>query len=61
MTAAFFIEWRERHGFTVVAAAASLGCSRRAIQSWEAGKTRIPKYIALACQAISNGLPPMGR
>jgi hypothetical protein len=59
MTSASFIAWRERNGFNVVAASRALGCSRRAIQSWEDGKTRIPHYIALACQAISNGLPPM--
>ena len=59
MTPASFIAWRDRNGFNVVAASRALGCSRRAIQSWEAGKTRIPRYVALACAAISFNLPPM--
>lgn len=35
-----------------------LGCSRVAVRSWS--KNGAPKYIALACSAISHGLPPMG-
>lgn len=57
------------------AAAIALGCSRTSIANWEAGeiwdtsKLRsenpqrlarpVPRYIALACQALANGLPPM--
>jgi predicted transcriptional regulator len=59
MTASSFIAWRGRLRLSVTAASSALGCSRRAIQSWEMGRTKIPHYIALACQAIANGLPPM--
>ena len=27
---------------------------------WEKGERRIPGHIGLACQAVSNGLPPWG-
>jgi DNA-binding transcriptional regulator YiaG len=57
MTPASFIAWRARLHLNVVAAAKALGCSRRAIQSWEAGRTKIPRYIALAAAAVAHGLP----
>lgn len=60
MTPASFIAWRERLSLDKKAAAAALGCTRNFIYSMESGSTKIPRYIALACQAISNGLPPMG-
>ena len=59
MTPASLIAWRERLHLTVVAASAALCCGRRSIQSWEAGRTTIPRYIALACAAIAQGIPPV--
>lgn len=52
--------WRGRLGYSQYEASRRLGCSRNAYIGWETGENRIPQYIALACQAIANGLPPMG-
>jgi DNA-binding XRE family transcriptional regulator len=60
LTAATFKAWRERLGMTATDAARAIGCSRTSIGAWESGRNKIPRYIALACQAIANGLPPMG-
>jgi hypothetical protein len=61
LTPASFKAWRERlygpRSFRI--AADALGCSRTSIRAWEAGTHKIPLYIALACQALANGLPPM--
>ena len=59
MTLAAFLAWRERLHFDVSDAAKALGCGRRTIQAWQAGRTRIPRYIALACAAIAQGVPPI--
>jgi len=61
MTPASFAAWRLRlYGHrSIKAAADALGCSRTSIRAWEAGEHKIPLYIALACQALANGLPPM--
>ena len=59
MTPASFLAWRLRLGLDKKAAAIALGCSRNYIYSLESGSTKIPLYIALACQALANGLPPM--
>jgi DNA-binding XRE family transcriptional regulator len=59
MTATSLIEWRERLGLNKSEAALRLGVSRRAYGAYEAGENRIPLYIALACAAVANGLPPM--
>lgn len=60
MTSAALKAWRERMRFSQYEASRRLGCSRNAYIGWENGENRIPLYIALACQAIANGLPPMG-
>jgi DNA-binding transcriptional regulator YiaG len=59
MTPASFLAWRLRLGLTVKAASIALGCSRTSVHAWETGTAKIPRYIALACQALANGLPPM--
>ena len=59
MTAASFVAWRERLRLNAKAAAEALGCSRTTIAAYEAGKVRIPRYIALACAAVAHGLPPI--
>lgn len=58
MTAVAFLAWRQRLGLTAVAAAKALGCSRNTIAAYEAGRTPVPRYIALACAAVAFGLPP---
>lgn len=60
MTADEFKAWRARHKLSERAAALAIGCSRTSIRSYEAGKSEIPRYIALACAAYSYGLKPMG-
>jgi DNA-binding XRE family transcriptional regulator len=61
MTPSSFHAWRVRlYGERGVKAAAdALGCSRTSVKAWETGTHKIPLYIALACQALANGLPPM--
>ena len=62
MTPASFKAWRERlYGPRGVKAAAdALGCSRTSIHAWETGAHKVPRYIALACAAIEEDLPPAG-
>lgn len=59
MTPASFTAWRERLGYNKAEASRRLGCSQNTVAAWETGKAKIPLYIALACQALANGLPPM--
>lgn len=54
-------EWRKRMRFSQEKAAELIGCSKRAIQLWEAGKNKIPKYVAMAIAAIQFNLPPYGK
>lgn len=67
MTADQFRSWRKGLGLTQAAAAAALGVSKSSVELYEAGKRRddgrlveIPRHIALACAAITAGLPPWG-
>jgi DNA-binding XRE family transcriptional regulator len=41
-------------------AAERLGVSRNAYRSYEKGTAPIPLTVALACAAISQGIPPIG-
>jgi predicted transcriptional regulator len=50
MTGEQFQRWRERHELSVVAAARTLGLSRRTIQYYEKGKRSIPRVVELACR-----------
>lgn len=60
MTGASLIAWRIRHALNQTAAAKTLGCSRTSIKNWESAPEReLPRYVALACAAISYGLEPM--
>jgi hypothetical protein len=40
-----------------VQAANALGLARNTLDGYLAGRVRIPRYIALACSAIAQGLP----
>lgn len=59
MTAASLKAWRERMNFTQKKAADEIGCSVRSITNWEGGVADVPRYIALACAAIAQGVPPI--
>jgi transcriptional regulator with XRE-family HTH domain len=59
MSADSLTAWRERLHLNARAAAAALGCSRTTLAAYERGKVRIPRYIALACAAIAQGVPPI--
>jgi D-3-phosphoglycerate dehydrogenase / 2-oxoglutarate reductase len=60
MTPSQFIAWREHLGWTRTEAAIQLGCSQNSITAWEAGRSRIPRYVALACRALANAMKPWG-
>lgn len=51
--------WMQRLGFNKVQAAKALGISRSALDGYLSGKYPIPKLVALACAALSYGLPEM--
>lgn len=51
--------WRTRLNLNKVQASAALGIARHTLDNYESGKTKIPRHIALACQAIAKGLKPM--
>ncbi len=60
MTARDFAEWLESHKLSNVAAAQALGCSVNTITAYTKPGAKIPRYISLACAAISHGLRPWG-
>jgi transcriptional regulator with XRE-family HTH domain len=49
----------QRH-LSALEAAQRLGVSRTAYRGYEAGTQPIPITVALACAALSHGLPPIG-
>jgi transcriptional regulator with XRE-family HTH domain len=59
MTAESLKDWRQRMSFSLIRASEALGCSKTSLIKWERDGGA-PRYIALACSAISHGLPPMG-
>ncbi len=63
MTAASLKSWRESLRLNKAEACAALGLSPNAYAAYERGHYNgqlrpIPKHVALACAAISNGLEP---
>lgn len=65
MTREEFALWRTRMGLTQPSTAELLGVSKRTVQAWEAGENMgkpypVPKYIGLACAALSAGLAADG-
>jgi hypothetical protein len=62
MTPSSLKSWRERlYGARGKnAAAKALGLSQTAYDGYEAGRHRIPLYVALAASAVAFGLPPIG-
>ena len=49
-----FKQWRERMAYTLDAAAAALGISRRMVAYYEQGKKPIPRVVALATRALER-------
>lgn len=47
-----FRHWRERHAYTLDAAAQALGISRRMVAYYEEGKKPIPRIVALATRGL---------
>ena len=52
MTKKEFREWRRELDLTQLEAAARLGIARRTVQDYEGGKSAVPRYIELACEAL---------
>ncbi len=52
MSAGEFRDWRQRHGYTLDAAAEALGISRRMVAYYEGGDRPIPRVVALATRAL---------
>ncbi len=52
MTAEAFRRWREAHAYSLDAAAAALGLSRRTIAYYEQGEKPIPRVVALATRGL---------
>jgi len=66
MSPASFRAWRKRLGYSQQRAAEALGISKSSVELYERGSRRddgrpveIPMTVALACSAVSHGLPPM--
>ena len=49
--------WRKRMKMAGTEAAAALGVSKRTYIRWEATEDELPRYVGLACSAISLNLP----
>lgn len=56
MSAPNFTAWLAHMGLNDTKAAEQLGCGRNSIRIWR--QRGAPRYIALACAALSFGLPP---
>lgn len=57
MTPASLAAWMDRLHFNKSEAALQLGIARSTLDRYLDGSVRVPRYIALACAAISYGLP----
>ena len=59
MTPASLEAWMARLHFNKFKAATELGIARTTLDRYLEGATEIPRYIALACAAIAQGIPPI--
>lgn len=54
MTPDALFVWRMAHQLSKREAAAALGVARNTYRAYEMGKYPVPKYIALACAALTE-------
>jgi Protein of unknown function (DUF2442) len=54
MSADAFRSWRQRHAYTLDAAAKALGISRRMVAYYDQGEKPIPRVVALAARALES-------
>lgn len=59
MTPASLTAWMARLHFNKTRAASELGIARTTLDRYLDGSVTIPHYIALACAAIAQGVPPI--
>jgi transcriptional regulator with XRE-family HTH domain len=60
LNGAVLLAWQERMGFSQREVCEVLGCSRSAWQDWTSDRSSPPRYIGLACAAVSLGMRPIG-
>lgn len=58
MTGKHLRAWRKRMKLTVKEAAEQLGVSPATFSRWAATDQVLPRYVGLACAAVSLNLPP---
>lgn len=59
MTAAGLKAFLDRMEWSKAKLARNIGADRKTIDRYLEGRSPIPPYIALACTALAQGLPPM--